>query len=148
MSIIKEIIACLMLLCNPFNYFAPVSMEWDKKLNSILNDFEYDGYVDFGDYHENNGEYLQQGKYRYQIKTRLFDVSVDILDDDKIIFGYPFCALGEIYEHGINQRKNYNNKDQSSMRPRLRTQLRYILTVYKERRAYHNRDLFKGEFDD
>ena len=100
---IRDGISCLLLILNLFNYDNVVSDEWDRMLNKILDDFEYDGYIYNEDWPEKNGEY---------------------------------------------KVTSYSYNGANCQRPRLRTQLRYILTVYKERRAYFNRDLFKGEFND
>lgn len=129
---IRDAISCLLLILNPFNYDNVVSDEWDRMLNKILDDFEYDGYVYNEYWSEKNGEYLIHNNNRYKI-----DYSAEY-----------FCTLDRVLNLTTNQVTSYSHNGANCQRPRLRTQLRYILTVYKERRAYFNRDLFKGEFGD
>lgn len=129
---IRDAISCLLLILNPFNYDNVVSDEWDRMLNKILDDFEYGGFF-YNKYWPNgNGEYLIHNNNRYRV-----DYSARY-----------FCSLDRVMNLTTNKVTSYSYNDANCQRPRLRTQLRYILTVYKERRAYFNRDLFKGEFDD
>lgn len=136
---IRDGIACLLLLCNPTNYFRVVSKEWDTQLNKILDDFEYITYEDIGCY-RNRIEYLIHDNVKYQIGINQYGI--------EMLLGRPLGSLYKIRDLTTNQIKDYYNDIKSYMRPKIRTQLRYILKVSKERRAYLRQDLFSGEFDD
>lgn len=132
---LKDLFRCLCVLCDITNYSSSVSMEWDKKLNKILNDFTYEKYdvTILGKY-----DILAYKNHKYKICDVWTGWQIQGYVPGSHIFT-PFCSLYENRNMETGNSINYTK----FARPRVITQLKYILKVNKLRRKWLSSDFNK-----